>query len=273
MPMRVLGYALAASVAACGFEGSAGPGGTGPDASRAVDAAPDDGTDGGATDLCIDAPEGIVAWWDGEELGVDIAGDFTMAENDFDGEPTITPGLVDDALTIDLEMNGDDVERVTISDAPRPETFTIEGWIRREDGDDDYQAIYGLECEIGLYVRDDRLTFYRRQSFCDPDNDDIVRGATALELDRWYHVAVTYDGGEVRVFIDGAADGSEETGLDIQLSSTARMGGVGALDGQHLFGQIDELTLYDRALDGPEIAAIAAAGAAGKCKTRASRED
>jgi hypothetical protein len=95
-------------------------------------------------------------------------------------------------------------------------------------------------------------------------------GATTIPTGSWTHVAMTYDGSFVRVYVNGALDGQQAGSGAIQTSDfSMRVGAFAAVNGtvsQAWFpGSIDEVSVYDRALSASEIAAIAAAGTAGKC--------
>jgi hypothetical protein len=96
-------------------------------------------------------------------------------------------------------------------------------------------------------------------------SDRDVAGATALQPDTWYHVAVTYDGTTIRLYVDGREDGSGNRVLDTVLDSNGLTIGLrpGCCRWQ---GVIDDVQVYARALSGDEIAAIHAAGAAGLCR-------
>ena len=83
-----------------------------------------------------------------------------------------------------------------------------------------------------------------------------------IDLTEWHHYAGTYDGNEIKIFIDGNPVGS-----------TIREGGVpadpgnlyiGRDDGQSRYfdGLIDEVTIYDTALSDSEMLALVAQGAA-----------
>ncbi len=86
------------------------------------------------------------------------------------------------------------------------------------------------------------------------ENCYSVRGTAArLQLDRWHHLAMTYDGTDLKVYLDGVLGGATKVGKP-------RRPGRGALDigrrpdGFVCFqGLIDEVRLYARALTAPEI--------------------
>ncbi len=81
----------------------------------------------------------------------------------------------------------------------------------------------------------------------------------------WSHVARTYDGSIVRLYVDGREDGSGARALNTILDGDGLTIGLrpGCCRWQ---GIIDDVQVYDRALAAAEIASIHAAGAAGLCR-------
>jgi len=89
-----------------------------------------------------------------------------------------------------------------------------------------------------------------------------IRVNNALQVGVFHHVAGTYDGSAMRLYLDGVEVGSlAVSGTVSTATSVALSFPVETLD-----GLLDEVEIYDRALTAPEIAAIFAAGDAGKCK-------
>jgi len=79
-------------------------------------------------------------------------------------------------------------------------------------------------------------------------------GDTQLQNDVWYHVAVTYDGDKVKLYLNGNPDGEYPQTGTIETGNYPfyLAHGVGA--GQHYFGGvIDEVRVYNRALTLEEI--------------------
>jgi hypothetical protein len=82
----------------------------------------------------------------------------------------------------------------------------------------------------------------------------------------FHHVAVTKNGGTVTFYIDGVASAPVSYNPTFTFTTNVAIGGRG--DGNianHFFGNIDELSIYNRELSQAEIQSITAAETAGKC--------
>jgi hypothetical protein len=84
-----------------------------------------------------------------------------------------------------------------------------------------------------------------------------VYGSALIDDDLWHHVAGTYDGNELRIYVDGALDNSKIVGnVVISVSSNPLMIGNGH-DGQNylpLKGRLDEVRIWNVARDSSQIA-------------------
>ncbi|MEQ8763642.1 MAG: LamG-like jellyroll fold domain-containing protein [Planctomycetota bacterium] len=87
----------------------------------------------------------------------------------------------------------------------------------------------------------------------------VSNSTTLMTLDRWTHVAITYDGAIVRFFIDGKLDPNQPSvSLTLEGSEEPLIIGCDFQGGDEYFdGAIDDVRLYQRALTKEEIAAIA----------------
>ena len=80
--------------------------------------------------------------------------------------------------------------------------------------------------------------------------------SSALPVNRWTHLAATYDGMRQRLFVNGVQVASRaQTGAISTSGNPLRIGAHGAR-GEHFRGRIDEVRIYNRALSGSEIATI-----------------
>jgi len=89
--------------------------------------------------------------------------------------------------------------------------------------------------------------------------DQVIRGASALPLNTWTHVATTYDGATQRFYVNGVEVASRAQSGAITVSDQPlRIGGNGSFPGGEFFhGLIDEVKVYNRALTAAEIGAAA----------------
>ena len=72
----------------------------------------------------------------------------------------------------------------------------------------------------------------------------------------WVHVAATYDGATIRIYINGVLDGSKNSQFNIAANSLAL--GIGAQsDGYRpLDGALDDVRVYSRALSDVDVDAL-----------------
>jgi hypothetical protein len=82
-----------------------------------------------------------------------------------------------------------------------------------------------------------------------------VNGSAALPLNTWSHLAVTYDGSQLRLYVNGALVGTKSQSGTIPVSSGPLRIGGNSIWGEWFKGAIDEVRVYDRAVTPAEILA------------------
>jgi hypothetical protein len=83
-----------------------------------------------------------------------------------------------------------------------------------------------------------------------------VTGASALPLNAWSHVAVSYDGTNMRFYVNGALVRTQaRTGAILTSNGVLHIGGNEVWGGEFFAGLIDEVRIYSRALTPTEIQA------------------
>lgn len=83
--------------------------------------------------------------------------------------------------------------------------------------------------------------------------DRDATGAAALALNGWSHLAVTYDGAALRLYVNGAQVASQAVAGGLPASTgMLRIGGNGVW-GEYFQGRIDEVRIYNRAQTAAEI--------------------
>jgi Concanavalin A-like lectin/glucanases superfamily len=78
-------------------------------------------------------------------------------------------------------------------------------------------------------------------------------GTAALTLNVWTHLAGTYDGGTLRLYVNGVQVSTlAKTGALTTSTNPLQIGGD-SIFGQYFQGKIDEIRVYNRALSATEI--------------------
>jgi len=190
-------------------------------------------------------PEGMISYWKFDE------GDGSSAYDSFDtNHGTIfgaiwSPGQVNDALSF-----VDDY--VSVGDfAGYSDNVSVEAWIRTpgSGGVDNWDDIVcGPVGDIIFGISGNRLNFAGQGG---TPIDHNTWSTTTLDDNEWHHVAGTYDGSQVCVYVDGQqeacnpASGSFTPGF--------KSIGRGDYDGEYFNGIIDEVAIYNRALSPLEV--------------------
>jgi hypothetical protein len=80
-----------------------------------------------------------------------------------------------------------------------------------------------------------------------------ARGTAQLPLNAWSHLAATYDGATLRLYVNGAQVGTRAVaGALVVSTGVLRMGG-NSLWGEYFAGRLDDVRIYNRALTAAEV--------------------
>jgi hypothetical protein len=221
---------------------------------------------------CVIPPPGMVSWWPGDGNANDIKG---ANHGTYTGP--YTTGKVGQAFDISGSGNA-----VTVPNhaSLEPIHVTLDAWIRGSPPTN-YKWIVAKgasHCDsasYGLYVtpnQDIRFIIYDGNAFG-------VAGAIIPNMwnNNWKHVAGTYDGSAVKLYVDGALVATTSytgaikynlpTNNDLLIGKYYATACPDNGTNNYAFeGAIDEVELFDRALAASEIYEIYDAGAYGKCK-------
>ena len=229
--------------------------------------------------VCQPAPAGLVGWWPGEGNANDIAGSATGT---LQGGATATvAGEVGQAFSFN-GTNG----YVSIPDSPvlHPANLTIEAWVR-------FSSLNSVGAG-GSPAGDQYLVFKQNTRSGDFESFDLsktrltggdvfrflvtsasgqtaeIDSATFLATNVWYHVAAVRGSNFTQLYVNGQLERQMTVSFPQDYGALPLYFGTsGQTYWDHKFsGSMDEVSLYNRALASNEIAAIYAAGAAGKCK-------
>ena len=210
---------------------------------------------------------GMVDWWKGENNALDSVG---ANNGTLMGGGGYTNGVVGRAFN----LNGTNAY-VLIPNSPSLNSFvsaiTIETWIKVNLFDQPYQAIVNKGNSSWRLQRDSYIASHGGHTLqfgASGLSNFHVEGSKVVDDGQWHHVAATYDGAKLCIYVDGVLDVSAPaTGAITQNNYPLCIGANAEYPspvGAFFNGLIDEVSLYKRALSSTEIAAIYSAGSAGK---------
>ena len=223
---------------------------------------------------CIAPATNIFAWWSGDGNRYDLA--RTNHVTPLNGA-TYESAVVLQGFNFDGSSS-----HARLADKPEfrfTDALTIEAWVNPTDVSWFDQMVDKWDAVVGPDQRSYSSGLLPGgQFFFIVDPDGTGSGATyvattnAVEVGGWSHVAGTYDGEKLKVYLNGVLEAELDytNGIFAGTNDMAIGGLVGGLsvgDAYSLFpGSIDEPTIYTRALTNSEITALYTAGSAGKCK-------
>lgn len=232
---------------------------------------------GQAMAACVAPPTGLVAWWRGNGDAFDSTGtnDARIVSN-----VRFAPAVGGDGFL--FSGNGDDYVGLPENIFPIPSggysgtPFTFEVWFRTASGG----VIVGQQSAApfeetldgyapALYVGTNGLL---HASFFWSSSPMLVTAAPVND-NQWHHAAVSHEGNVQVLYLDGSEVGRTDfvqegysTNYYYQMGTGYTGGWLGAPGGWFPFaGNLDEASLYARALTSAEVASLYAAGMAGKC--------
>ena len=132
--------------------------------------------------------------------------------------------------------------------------MTMEAWIYPTASQSGWRTIMQREVDA-YFLNASNDTGALRPSGGGTFNGTVawVTGTTANPVNTWTHVALTYDGATMRLYVNGVQAASQaQTGAIETNSNPLRIGG-NVPYGEYFQGRIDEVRVYNRALSQAEI--------------------
>ena len=103
--------------------------------------------------------------------------------------------------------------------------------------------------EVGINYITDKVHFYFGAGSV------IVNSNSALVANTWYHIACTYDGTNLKMYIDGNLQTQTSTGTLSAATNNLHIGKAAAF-ARYIDGKIDEVRIYDKALSSSEVTTL-----------------
>jgi hypothetical protein len=218
---------------------------------------------------CLQPPPGLVSWWSGDRTAEDVQGtnNGTLVNGASFAKGMVGPGFFFDGI--------DDYISVPNNASLNPGTgdFTFEFWISTTNSGV-REAVLEKRPNCGcanLYsikVNADGTIVSETLQDVNCTNFVTVTSTFPINDGVFHHIALTRQGVNVTLFIDGVqnATGSSPTTCDLSNTAPFVVGLTVCTFDRTFSGKIDELTYYASALSPSAVQAIYTAGAAGKCK-------
>jgi Leucine-rich repeat (LRR) protein len=228
---------------------------------------------------CFSAPSGLVGWWAGDGNANDIAG--TNNGTLQGGATASAVGMVGSAFGFD-GTNG----YVQIADSPvlKPTNLTVEAWVNFSNLNSARSGGAPAGSQYIVFKQNSRTSIFEGYSLekfrvaggdvfmftlsSAAGQDVVLQSKTLVTTSVWYHVAGVRGSNYTELYVNGTLESRTNAPYAQDYGSVPLYFGTSAAsywDGK-LRGLLDEVSLYNRALSSNEVAAVYAAGAAGKCK-------
>lgn len=210
--------------------------------------------------------KGLISQWEGDGDALDSRG---SNDGTLEGDTTFVPGI-DDNQAFSFDGTGD---HVLVSDSPSlnpTKKITLAAWVQATGGQGQHRDIVSKDGEGTkrqyLLTASASNIFRAHVGFssttsnsCDFSTDfHLLDGGTPVVLGQWYHVAMTYDGSTLKLYVDGVQDGScDVSGTMLITDEPVRIAG-GASSGApfHLRGVVDDARIYNSALSAKKVKKI-----------------
>jgi hypothetical protein len=204
------------------------------------------------------APSGLAAWWRAENDALDSVGANNGVALNGVG---FGAGKVGQAFSFDGVDDRIAIPEASAIDLSTMPAWTVEAWVRPASfTSQNYPTIYSegsWGVSLGLQNGTGKLETWI-------NNSAVFRSTMALPINAWSHVALTHSAGNFAFYINGNFAGSFAATI-LPDSNGSAIGDVPLNpDSSRFQGQIDEVSIYQRALTDTELVAIYNAGLAGK---------
>lgn len=172
---------------------------------------------------------------------------------------TWTSGVYGSALSFD--GTNDYVDCGNASSFNCTQALTIELWVKGEFNRSSWQewvAKVAGSTQRSYYIRPEKNTGKAQLLFGYSETLKGLTSATVLNNWEWYHIAGTFDGSVMRVYVNGNLDNyTTVSSYTIPVTDTGilAIGRLGSVSSEYFNGSIDEVKVYSRALTADEIKA------------------
>jgi len=232
-----------------------------------------------ATAQCVPTPAGLIGWWPADGNANDLA---STNNGTLEGGATDTAtGYVGSCFTFD-GTNG--FVQIPGTPAFHPTNLTVEAWVRFDGLDSAGSGGSPPGEQYMVFKQNTRTTFFEgfflgkgrragRDFFVFEVSSALgqeseLDSAITVTTNQWYHVAGVRGPDFIQLYVNGEFDSQTNVTFPQDYGTNdLYFGTSGQVYWDHkLKGELDEVSLHNRALNSDEIGAIYNAGHQGKCK-------
>lgn len=207
------------------------------------------------TDPSNETKEGLVAAYSFDETSGSQVDDTSGKGNNglISGATRIAQGKFGQALS----FNGYN-DWVSVNDSPSLDLttgMTLEAWVYPTDTLSTWPTVIMKEqvdsMAYALYGNSDSNN---PSIYVDINGENGTNGGDKLAANTWTHLAATYDGGNLNLYVNGKKVATQAVSGAMSASDGAlRIGGNSVWGSEYFAGYIDEVRIYNRALTANEI--------------------
>jgi hypothetical protein len=218
---------------------------------------------------CTPQPSGLISWWPGDGNANDVAstnhGSFV--------NPSFSLGKVGQAFDFNGAGNNVRIPASPNLDVGTGNGLTVEAWVNPADQSQRPVVEWAINGDYAVLLWANTLSSGSLYAgiFGTDGSAHVIQSTSVLQSGTFQHVAVTYDkaSGVARLLRNGVIVAESNfgtftprTGSDLYIGYRPAGSPAGPIP---FLGQIDEVSIYNRALSPGELQAIYDAGGSGKC--------
>jgi len=224
---------------------------------------------------CLTPPHGLVGWWQGE-------GNYTDLVSGNNGTPLNGPTFISGQVGQAFRLDGTD-DSIQIADSTRlkPANISVSAWVK-------FDSLDSVTSDIGLqYVLFKRgngpfeaFSLFKLRGTGPDDRIHFLVGSnptvnlraaavstTVIKAGQFYHLVGTYDGHDIKLYVNGALERIQPANFDIGYLNGKPLviGGSGEPFNGRVRGLVDEVQIYNRVLSATEARSVFETGTTGLC--------